>query len=202
VAGVRAADSAGWLPYVATDDADATVASALAGGGTVLAGPYELRDAARVATVADPTGAALGLWQRRRFAGAQAVNEFGTVGWAELATREPDTARTFYGTVFGWEEQAAETATGVPYTEWYAGGRYVAGMFDMRPRVPASVPPHWTVSLLVGECAATAERAEELGGTVLLPPTELGAGTYAQLADPLGAGFRIVELAPQLLATI
>lgn len=202
VAGIRLGEGAGWLPYVACDDTDAIVTATLENGGSVLMPPTELTDAARIAVTSDPTGATLGLWQRRRFAGAQAVNEFGTVSWAELATRDPASAPAFYGKVFGWEDRPALTLAGTPYTEWYRGDRYIAGMVHMDERWPASATPHWTVSVLVESCADTAARAADLGGRVLLPPTDLGPARYAQLADPHGAGFRIIELVPQLLAAL
>jgi predicted enzyme related to lactoylglutathione lyase len=202
VGGIRHASSAAWLPYVATDDVDATVDAVHDNGGTALMKPSELTDAARIAVVSDPSGATLGLWQRRRFAGAQAVNEFGTVSWAELATRTADSASAFYGPVFGWEDRPALTLAGTPYTEWYSGDRYIAGMVQMDERWPDRVPPHWTVSVLVESCGDTADRAGQLGGRVLLPPTDLGPARYAQLADPHGAGFRVIELVPQLLAAL
>jgi predicted enzyme related to lactoylglutathione lyase len=202
VAGIRASGTAGWLPYVASDDVDTTVALARENGGSVLSPPFELSDAARVAVVADPARAALGVWQRRRFFGAQVVNEFGTVCWAELATRDPASAPAFYGRVFGWADRPAETAGGTAYTEWYSGDRVLAGMIDMNPRFPASAPPHWTVTLLVQDCAATAAGAEELGGQVLLRPTGLAVGRYAQIMDPQGAGFRVIELVPELVASL
>lgn len=202
VAGIRAGEAAGWLPYVASDDTDSTVALARENGGSVLSAPFELGDAARVAVVTDPTRAALGVWQRRRSAGAQIVNEFGTVCWAELATREPAAAPAFYGKVFGWVDRSAETTDGTTYTEWYGGGRVLAGMIDMNRRFPATARPHWTVTLLVRDCAATADQCVDLGGKVLLAPVSLEVGTYAQLADVNGAGFRIIELLPELLAAL
>jgi predicted enzyme related to lactoylglutathione lyase len=200
VAGIRAATQAGWLPYVASDDADTTVALARENGGSAVAAPFELGDAARVAVIADPAHAALGVLQRRRFFGAQVTGEFGTMCWAELATRDPASAPAFYRGVFGWKDRPAETADGTPYVEWCGGDRVLAGMVDMSRRFPASAPPHWTVTMLVRDCTATAERVAELGGQVLLPPTALEAGTYAQLADDNGASFRIMELLPELLA--
>ncbi|MFJ5280821.1 VOC family protein [Streptomyces parvulus] len=48
---------AGWLPYFAVDDTDATVARARELGGTVAMAPADIPDVGRVARVADPSGA-------------------------------------------------------------------------------------------------------------------------------------------------
>src|SRR5437899_1826584 len=112
--------------------------------------------------------------------------------WADVSTPDPAVSRRFYGELFGWK--VVESTV-----EWYSGHRYVAGMIDLRRRYPVDVPPPWTVTMLVDSCAGTVHLAEKLGGRVLLAPTELGAGTYAQITDPHGAGFRVVELVPKLL---
>ncbi|GAA1802487.1 VOC family protein [Planosporangium flavigriseum] len=205
VAGLRAVPESaptGWMPYVATDDADATIALVRDNGGSVLSGPAELSDAARIAVVADAAGAAFGVWQRLRFPGAQVANEFGSVCWSELATGDPDGAKTFYGNVFGWSDRPAETADGTPYTEWYREDRTLAGMIETGPLFPAGVPAHWTVMVLVEDCAESAGRALELGGKVQLTPTDIGVGMYAQLIDPQGAAFRVLELVPELVASL
>jgi predicted enzyme related to lactoylglutathione lyase len=205
VAGLRIADPAtraDWTPYVATNDTDATVALALENGGSVLTGPSELSDAARIAVVADAAGAAIGVWQRRRFPGAQVANEFGSVCWSELATGVPAKSTAFYSTVFGWSHRPAEAADGTPYTEWVREDRVLAGMLEIDTWFDDSVAAHWTVNILVEDCARTAARALELGGKVQLTPTDIGAGMYAQLIDPQGAGFRVLELDPEVLSNL
>jgi uncharacterized protein len=46
-----------WLPYVAVDDADATVARANKNGGTICFGPADIPNVGRFAVLQDPTGA-------------------------------------------------------------------------------------------------------------------------------------------------
>jgi predicted enzyme related to lactoylglutathione lyase len=205
VAGLRTVEPtapAGWCPYVSTDDVDATIALVTENGGGLLTGPAELGDAARIALVADAAGASIGLWQRRRFPGAQAANEFGTVCWSELATGDPATAAAFYGNVFGWSDRMTETADGTHYTEWFRYDRTVAGMIEIDSWFPDATSAHWTVMVLVEDCALTAARALQLGGKVQLTPTDIGVGMYAQLFDPQGAAFRVLELVPELVAAL
>jgi predicted enzyme related to lactoylglutathione lyase len=48
-----------WLPYVAVDDADGTLARAKRLGGTICAGPQDIPNVGRFGVLQDPTGAAL-----------------------------------------------------------------------------------------------------------------------------------------------
>ena len=48
-----------WLPYVAVEDADATIARARKLGGTICFGPEDIPNVGRFGVLQDPTGAAL-----------------------------------------------------------------------------------------------------------------------------------------------
>ncbi|GMG81214.1 hypothetical protein LNKW23_04260 [Paralimibaculum aggregatum] len=62
-AGIEGAGDMGdrWLPYFAVDDVDAAAEAVAAGGGQVLQPVFEVPEVGRMATVADPTGAILGI---------------------------------------------------------------------------------------------------------------------------------------------
>ena len=57
--------SAAWNTYVWVENADETAAKVRAAGGTVLAEPFDVGDAGRMAVFADPEGAAFCVWQPR-----------------------------------------------------------------------------------------------------------------------------------------
>jgi uncharacterized protein len=57
------AGAGGVRPYVFVEDVDATVAKAMSAGGEVAAAPYPEGDL-RVATLRDPAGNIIGVWQR------------------------------------------------------------------------------------------------------------------------------------------
>src|SRR5215470_14174289 len=61
VAGAPAA----WLPYVLVDDIRAATAEATTLGGTIKRDVTEVMGMGWLSIIADPTGAALGLWQAR-----------------------------------------------------------------------------------------------------------------------------------------
>jgi predicted enzyme related to lactoylglutathione lyase len=53
-----------WTSYVSVDDADATTDLARKAGAAVFVEPMDVSDIGRMAVVADPTGAAIGIWQK------------------------------------------------------------------------------------------------------------------------------------------
>jgi predicted enzyme related to lactoylglutathione lyase len=50
-----------WMTYLGVDDVDKAVAQTKAQGGTVFREPWDIEGVGRIAMIADPTGAALGL---------------------------------------------------------------------------------------------------------------------------------------------
>jgi predicted enzyme related to lactoylglutathione lyase len=54
------------------------------------------------------------------------------------------------------------------------------------------------VYFAVDDCDATAAKAKELGGTVMQEPMDIPAGRMALIADPQGATFSVIKLAPRV----
>jgi predicted enzyme related to lactoylglutathione lyase len=59
-----------WLTYFGADDVDATVAKVRDSGGEVAVGPVDMPDVGRFAVLADPNGAAFGIFQGSGTGGA------------------------------------------------------------------------------------------------------------------------------------
>jgi predicted enzyme related to lactoylglutathione lyase len=91
-----------WNTYIWVDSADGAAARVRSAGGMVLAEPFDVLDAGRMAVCSDPTGAVFSLWQAGNHRGAQLVNEPGTWNWSDLNTRDLEATEAFYGEVFGW----------------------------------------------------------------------------------------------------
>jgi len=182
-----------WTSYVSVDDADATVELAKKAGAMVFVEPMDVSDIGRMAVFADPTGAAIGVWQPKTFIGAELAGEAGAFVWTELNTRDVVAAKSFYGEVFGWEPSDLDMG-GMTYTEWKVGGQPVAGMLTMPDMVPAEVPAHWLVYFGVNDTDASVSRATELGATAMVPPTDIPPGRFAVLSDPDGAAFAVIKM--------
>lgn len=68
-------------------------------------------------------------------------------------------------------------------------------MMQMTDEWPDEVPPHWLVYFAVTDCDATAAMAQDLGGTILVSPTDIpDVGRFAVLQDPQGAVFAIIYM--------
>ena len=184
-----------WVTYISVDDADATVDLAKKAGAAVFVEPMDVADIGRMAVFADPTGAAIGVWQPKSFNGAELVNEPGTFAWNELNTRDLPAAKGFYTDVFGWTPNDLDM-DGMNYTEWKLGDKSIAGMMAMPDMVPAEVPAHWLVYFGTEDTDATVAKASGLGAVTVVPPTDIPPGRFAVLMDPDGAVFAVIKMAP------
>lgn len=181
-----------WSTYIATEDADETARRVREAGGTVVSGPFDVFDAGRMAVFVDPTGATVLAWQAGQHTGVQLANETSTLLWNELCTPDVESAKRFYQAAFGID---SEPAPGMDYTMLKAGDRVVGGMTAIGAGgVPADVPPHWNVYFAVDDVDATVARAQQLGGSTIVPPTDIpNVGRFAVVADPQGGSFSVMR---------
>jgi len=185
---------AAWNTYISVADADAAAKLAAEAGGQALMPPMDVMDQGRLAMFADDQGSVIGAWQPLAFKGAALVNDPGCFAWNELACRDIDKAKRFYGQVFGWGADTSQMGPMI-YTEWKLGDRSIGGMAQMDENWPAEVPPHWMVYFSVDDCDAAAARVAELGGKVSIPPTDIQPGRFSVVNDPHGAVFTLFKMA-------
>jgi uncharacterized protein len=185
-----------WNTYIAVDDVDAAVGKVGPAGGQVLMAPLNVGEAGRMAFVADPTGPAVGLWQANRHIGATLFGEPGAPIWIELITDRPELALPFYEAVVGMTHAAVEMGPGQNYTLLKVGGNDVGGCTV--PPMPG-VPSHWHVYFAVDDAEATAAKAAEAGGQVMVEPFAIpSVGRSAVLTDPQGAVFSVLKPMQQM----
>lgn len=183
-----------WSTYVAVDDVDDVLARvADAGGQVMMPGMDVMEDVGRMAILADPTGAVVGLWQAGTHLGAEVVNEADTWFWNELLTRDVDTAKGFYGDVLGWDYDAMDMGPMGTYHVVKGGPEGVAGLMAMPGEMPDQVPNHWMVYFMVADADATVAKALELGGQVVQPAMDTPVGRQAILHDPAGGSFSVMQ---------
>jgi predicted enzyme related to lactoylglutathione lyase len=94
-----------WTTYLHTADADATVAAAVAAGGSNCGGVMDIPAKGRMAMMTDTANGFFGLWQPAGHDGFALFNEAGAPVYHQLTTSDYAKALDFYRTVFGWATQ-------------------------------------------------------------------------------------------------
>lgn len=114
----------------------------------------------------------------------------GMFSWNELMTSDEAGATKFYSHVFGW--QAADfPGVGTKYAIWKQNGKDVGGLMK---RPCNDIPPHWVGYVTVADADATARKAGEAGGQVIMPPFDVPTvGRISMLQDPQGATVGIFQ---------
>ncbi|BAJ00173.1 VOC family protein [Shewanella violacea] len=182
-----------WLVYFAVDSVDETVEKVKAEGGSLSMGPCDIGTAGRMAMFIDPEGARFAVWQAGDHIGARRQGEHGTLCWVELASRDPESAKTFYPKVLQWTSQAGDMPE-FEYTEWLVGDKPMGGMLQMNQEW-GDIPPHWTLYFTVDNCDETVAKARKLGGKECVPPTDIAnVGRFAVINDPQGGFFSVITL--------
>jgi predicted enzyme related to lactoylglutathione lyase len=178
-----------WTSYVSVTDAEAAAGRADELGGAVVRQPFDVPGAGRVAVLKDPFGAVFAVWQPGARIGAERVNEIGCLCMNELATIDPEGARSFYERLFGWTTEVIDTGPdGPPMVFAHVDGRLNA---SFSPPAEGEVPPHWRPYFAIESTDAAVERVSELGGKVLLGPTAHPHGSIAVALDQQGARFAL-----------
>lgn len=184
-----------WNSYINVENIDDMVGRISEAGGTVLMPPMQVMTAGKMASIQDPTGAAVSLWEPIDHIGAQLVNDPNAFCWNELATRDLEKAREFYSSLFGWEY---EDMPGGP-TEYYViknQGEMNGGLMPMSEDF-GDMPPFWGVYFTVEDCDAAVARVEALGGGVCAPTFDISVGRMAVVSDPQGGSFSVIEMKPE-----
>ena len=197
--GGQTPDVPAWGTYIWVDSADTTTTKAAEAGGSVIAAPFDLLDAGRLAVLADPAGAVFCAFEPGTLRGAQVVNQPGAWAMSTLATPDPDSATARSGACLGWQADVMDF-DGFTATMWrlpgFKGGEPgqpvpadVVGV--MLPQDPGDPPPHWSVDFWVTDADTTTTKATTLGAKVLVPPFDSPTGRTGILADPQGATFSL-----------
>jgi len=209
---------AAWGSYVSVESTDETTAKVRDAGGSVMMEPFDVMQFGRMAGFTDPEGAMFFIWQANQHKGAELVNEHGTVNFNDLNTRDPESAKSFYSQVFGWETldlpggfqmftlpgygdhleesnpqlRADQAAFSAPkgFEDVVAS---IVPIGDDQP----DTPPHWNVTFAVDDADAIADSATELGGKVIVPPMDAPWVRMTVIADPQGATFTASKFVPE-----
>ena len=119
----------------------------------------------------------------------------GSICWTELATKDLEAAKKFYGELLGWKLEGSQAA-GMNYTEIVVGDKHVGGIYQLTEECGgADGPSRWMTYVAVDDVDAAAARVEGLGGKVVMQPTDIpNVGRFCVISDPSGATISLIKL--------
>lgn len=113
--------------------------------------------------------------------------------WHDLMTTDAEKSKAFYTALFDWQVEA-RPMQGFTYHMIQVGPGPVGGIVEEK-NIPMS---HWMPYVAVDDVDAAAEKIEQHGGSVCVPPTDIPqTGRFAVVGDPLGAYFSIYKGNPE-----
>lgn len=100
--------------------------------------------------------------------------------WFEVAAKDHEAMKGFYSGLFDWQLTDMEE---MPYATVAANGEGIPGGIGA---APPGQEGHVTFYVEVDDIPASLARAESLGGSRVLEPTDIPSGQIALFADPEG----------------
>jgi predicted enzyme related to lactoylglutathione lyase len=118
--------------------------------------------------------------------------------WVELATKDAEGAKKFYGELFGWSYDEMPMGDGTSYIFANLPAGSVGAMYENK-----AIPSNWLVYVSVDSADDTAAKAKSLGASLKAEPFEVfDAGRMAVIHDPEGATFAIWQPRKHIGATV
>ena len=187
-----------WLGYIHVDDVDAQAEKLKAAGANVMMGPMDIPNVGRFVMILDPQGVPLYVMTDTS---GETSNAFaatdpmvGHCAWNELSTGDPEGAKTFYGSQFGWVKDGdMDMGPLGKYEFWKPGDGRDFMLGAVMPKMAEMPVSMWTYYFRVPDIDKAVETINAKGGTVLVEPTEIPGGEFSINAmDPQGAAFGLV----------
>ena len=119
-------------------------------GGKVVAAPFDVMDAGRMAVIADPTGAMFWIWQAAANPGIGITGVPGTLCWADLNTKDPGYRQSISTKdCSGGNSRLARKTYRAICTSRTARNTWEA--FRLLRRSIPNTPPHWMIYLFTAD---------------------------------------------------
>jgi predicted enzyme related to lactoylglutathione lyase len=182
-----------WLGYVGVTDVDSCAKIVEEKGGRVCCAPANVPGHGRFAVLADPQGAAFGV-----FSQSSETNDVwrpgvpGFCGWHELYAENLGDAFDFYSSLFDWrKDQTVDLGAMGVYQLFAIDGVQIGGMMKRPPQLLA---PFWNYYFNVDGAEAAATRVAHAGGQVSMGPHQTPLGGWILVGhDPQGVLFSLTS---------
>jgi predicted enzyme related to lactoylglutathione lyase len=108
--------------------------------------------------------------------------------WLDLAATDADSAKSFYGKLFGWTSHE-QAANGGSFTRLQLSNEDIGSVYQLRKALlDNGISSHWTPYIRVDNVKDAAQRAALLGGTIIVDPFVIsGIARIALILDSVGA---------------
>ena len=108
--------------------------------------------------------------------------------WMDLAATNVESAKLFYGELFGWTSRK-QAANGGSFIRLQSSSHDIGSVYQMRKELlDKGIASHWTPYILVTSVKDAANRTALLGGTVIVDPFIVsGVARIALILDSVGA---------------
>ena len=178
-----------WIAFVMVEDVDAVIVKAKKLGAMIDREPFDVPGVGRIAVIRDPQGAIICPYiSTHGF-----PPPIGTFLWDELITDDVESAKKFYGELFGWKANDVDMGQMGTYTVFKrGGGTEVAGAMNRLPGVES--PATWLPYLATDDVDMSVKKAKKLGASVQMEGIDMPhVGRLAILVDPTGAAFGLFK---------
>ena len=189
-------EPARWTPFLHTPDAVAMTERAQFHGATLVEPAMPRSGSGWQAIMEDPTGAPFGVWEpeigsARGSTDASPSARPGTICWAELQTPDAYVSRDFYTELLVWscrDNNANPDFLGDDITFSRQNTR-IARVRE----VGRADPPQWLLGFAVPAIEPAIDAVQAAGGSLQRPPVEDEWPTSAQVTDPQGTSFLLID---------
>ena len=113
--------------------------------------------------------------------------------WCELLTNDVASAKKFYKELLDRKMEDEPIGEGAgTYTILKVNSQPIGGIMAMPPQVPPGTPPHLGTYVTVDDVDSVAQKAQELGTKILVPPTYSPDVRFCVFEDPQRAFLSII----------
>lgn len=187
---VKGAKNGYWVVSASVKDVKATSEKIKAKGGKIISASMEIAGRGSSAFVEDGQGAFFSILHSSSGDPKATAAKNGEWMWVELWTADPQSAASFYSEVFNVSQRKSNDAGDENYFILKGKVNDFAGITSLPVKDEA---PIWVPVLKVDNAQSIADQAVELGGSILINPTEISGNKVALIATPFGAPFLIQE---------
>lgn len=184
---------ASWLTFLAVDDLDQAVRTALEHGGRQIHPPRAFSGRGRQAVIADPQGAVFALLSSSSGDPPDLLAPVGGWVWCALLATDAGADAAFLQSVLGYEVYALPAEDGLEHLVLATDDNARASVNTL-PAHFTHHRSHWLDFIRVSDTGAAVASAVRLGGRILVEThADRHGGMVAVVADPAGAAIGLME---------